>query len=138
MAVDPDKRPGADRLAGQRETRQAASSREQVGSSKPPDRPWKPVIVSNDEWLRKMPGVLDTGDITALHACWNGTADAQQQRRALFALHKIAGTGDMSYRPDDRGGARDSAFAEGKRYVGLQMQKLIDHHSHYVQDANKA
>lgn len=134
MPVDPDKKRGTELPP---DARRLPSSKEPAASSKPPDRSWKPVIVSNDDWLRRMPGVLDTGDITALHACWSGTADAQTQRRALLAIHKIASTGDMSYRPNDLGGERDSVFAEGKRYVGLQMQKLIDHHSHYVQDANK-
>lgn len=40
-------------------------------------------------------------------------------------MYRIACVDDLSFRSDDHGGERDAAFAEGKRYVGLQMKKII-------------
>lgn len=136
MSTDPDKKQAT---KGRSAPRVAAPQSELPGGSprKAPDRPWKPAVITDDEVLRKHPGVLHKSEVMALHACWHGTANADQQRRAILAIHKIACTGDMSYRPDSHGGDRDSVFAEGKRYVGLQMQKLIDHHSLFVQDIKK-
>jgi len=91
-----------------------------------------PPTVSDDDRHRNHPGYLHPSDVSALHAVWAGVANGEQQRRALEAVHKIAGTGDLSYRPDDHGGDRDTAFAEGKRHVGLQMQKFIVHHARYL------
>ena len=101
---------------------------------KPPDRPYKPVVVSGAATLRGLPGVLHPSDVSALFAVSQGVANEGQQKRAIGAIHKIASTGDMSYRPDDLGGDRDTAFAEGKRYVGLQMLKLINNHAAYLND----
>ena len=84
--------------------------------------------------MRHLPGVLHPSDVAALFAVSQGVANEDQQKRAIGAIHKIAQTGDMSYRPDDMGGDRDTAFAEGKRYVGLQMAKLINHHAAYIKD----
>ena len=44
-------------------------------------------------------------------------------KRALeHIVNVLAGTYDQSYRP---GSERDTAFAEGRRFVGLQLVKLI-------------
>lgn len=51
-----------------------------------------------------------------------GRASEDQQRRAMtFIVHQLCGTYDLSYRPTSD---RDTAFAEGKRFVGLQMVKF--------------
>jgi hypothetical protein len=77
---------------------------------KPSAAPWKPV-----EW--------EPADIAAIQALVRGDASPEQQRRAVdYIINDIAGTYDMSYRPDSE---RDSVFAEGKRYVGLQLVKAI-------------
>jgi len=42
-------------------------------------------------------------------------------RGMSFIVNQICGTYDLSYRPDSD---RDTAFAEGKRMVGLQLVKF--------------
>lgn len=75
--------------------------------------PWKPVS-------------YHLADANALQALMRGDADETQQRRALdFIINNIAGTYDVSYRPGAEDGRRDTDFAEGRRYVGLQIVKLL-------------
>jgi hypothetical protein len=63
-----------------------------------------------------------TGALKALHA---GAANAGQQQRALnWIIEALCGTYDLSYRPGEDG-ERDSAFAEGKRFVGMQIVKQL-------------
>ena len=89
-----------------------------------PWRPWKPVEVNESPVVG--PGFLNKADAIAIKAMAEGEATADQQKRALEAIiYRIACCDDLSYRADDHGGERDGAFAEGKRYVGLQMKKLI-------------
>lgn len=55
-----------------------------------------------------------------------GTADPVQQKRALaWIIEQAAGTYDLSYRPGAQEGDRDTAFAEGKRFVGSQIVKML-------------
>lgn len=68
------------------------------------------------------PTPYDVADINAFQALKAGVADKDQQQRALNWLLQAAGTFDLSYRP---GSQRDSDFAEGKRFVGLQVHKLL-------------
>lgn len=84
--------------------------------------PWAPIKFH--EGPNPAPGTLNQADIVALHAVWNGEANPDQQKRALRVVVKqIAQAGDLSYRPDGMGGERDTAFAEGKRFVGLAILK---------------
>lgn len=69
------------------------------------------------------PQPYELADASAFQALATGTANPEQQRRALNWLVAAAGTYDMSYRPGPAG-ERDTAFAEGKRFVGLQVVKL--------------
>ncbi len=67
------------------------------------------------------PPVYDNTDIAAIQALSLGEAASHQQIRALkWIVEQVAGTYDQSYRPDSE---RDSAFAEGRRFVGLQLVK---------------
>lgn len=76
----------------------------------PKAEPWKPV-----DW--------DLADAGALQALARGDASSHAQQRALkFIVESLCATYDMSYRPS---GDRDTCFAEGKRYVGLQVVKLL-------------
>jgi len=75
----------------------------------PEGAPWAPVE-------------YEDADIGAFKSLVLGEATEEQQRRALkFIVEEICKTYDLSYRPDSE---RDSAFAEGKRFVGLQIVKL--------------
>jgi hypothetical protein len=71
--------------------------------------PWKPV-----DWRIE--------DAYAIQAVAHGRASEDQQRRAMkFLVEALCGTYDLSYRASDR----DTVFAEGKRFVGLQLVKFI-------------
>lgn len=75
--------------------------------------PWKPA-----EWA-----IEDAGAIQALQ---RGDASADQQQRALkFIVNTLAATYDGSFRPGPDGD-RVTAFAEGKRHVGLAIVKLCN------------
>lgn len=59
----------------------------------------------------------------ALQALGHGAADPYQQRLALaYVLSTLSGTDDLSFRPDSD---RETSFAEGRRFVGLQIMKLL-------------
>ena len=65
----------------------------------------------------------DVAGAAAIQAVAEGRADEAQQQRAITTIvEKLCQTYDLSYSPDSE---RDSAFAEGKRFVGLQIAKLI-------------
>jgi len=75
--------------------------------------PWKPV-----EW--------EEHDVGAIQALARGDADADTQKRALvFVIEKVCGTYQPSYRAGGEEGRRDTDFAEGRRYVGLQLVKFV-------------
>ena len=69
------------------------------------------------------PADYDTADIMSVKALFDGKATADQQTRAMkWIVDSLCGTFDLSYRPDSD---RDTAFAEGKRFVGLQLVKAL-------------
>lgn len=70
-----------------------------------------------------MPPEWELADAAALQAIERGTATPEQQTRALkWIINKAAATYDMSYRPGD---PYDTSFAEGRRFCGLQVVKLL-------------
>lgn len=70
-----------------------------------------------------LPAPYTVEDVTAIQALASGRdVPGHVAKRALdWIIDACARTYDLSYRPDSD---RDSAFAEGKRYVGLQIVKL--------------
>lgn len=62
------------------------------------------------------------GDAYALKAVAEGIASEHQQKRAMGWIMHACGIRDLSFRPDN---ARATDFAEGKRFVGLQIAKLV-------------
>lgn len=59
----------------------------------------------------------------ALQALEKGEATSEQQIKALkWIVEKLCGTYDLSYRPDS---SRDTDFALGKQFVGLQIVRFI-------------
>lgn len=65
-------------------------------------------------------------DANAAQAMERGDATAEQQRRFMaWLLHSAAGLNEVSYRPGGLEGDRDTAFAEGRRFVALQVRKLL-------------
>lgn len=76
-------------------------------------RPWKPPS-------------FEPADAAAFQALQRGSATSDQQKRALDWLIKQACAAyDLSYRPGPDG-ERETAFAEGKRFVALQVVKLCN------------
>ena len=80
----------------------------------PPDeiksKPWAPTRVS-------------VPVIYALQRMEKGEASAQDQTAVLkWITRDLCGIGDLSYRPES---ARETDFAEGKRFCGLQIERYI-------------
>jgi hypothetical protein len=72
------------------------------------------------------PAPYEARDVEALQALQRGDADAAQQALALnWIIETAAGTYEPSFRSDSDGGERETAFAEGRRFVGLQVVKMI-------------
>lgn len=61
--------------------------------------------------------------VYALKALREGKASPEQQQLAIDGLMGITAYYDLSYRPNSD---RDTAFAEGKRFVGAQVVKMIN------------
>ena len=62
----------------------------------------------------------------AIKAMAVGEATPDQQQMALaWICNVVCGNNDLSYRPDSLGGERATVFADGKRFVGLQINKLV-------------
>ena len=65
----------------------------------------------------------DIADAAAIQALQAGTATEQQQQRALaWIVNTAAGTYEVAFDPENE---RTSAFELGRRYVGLQIVKLV-------------
>lgn len=85
-------------------------------------KPINQALEENAPWL---PATYDLADVGALQALGRGDASPDAQQRALrWIIEKAAGTYEPSYRPGEDG-ERDTAFAEGRRHVGLQIVKLL-------------
>jgi len=73
-----------------------------------------------------MPPAWVKADAAAIQAVSRGEANADQQLRALeYILEMLCDRNGMSYRPGPDG-ARETAFAEGRRFVGNQIFKLTN------------
>ena len=80
---------------------------------KPDPKPWLPA-----EW--------DLPDVVSMQACVEGTADEDQQKRAMkWIIEKASGVYEQSFYPGGEEGRRDTDFAEGRRYVGNAIVKLL-------------
>lgn len=64
----------------------------------------------------------ELSDVSALQALERGEADSDQQKRALAWVVNVA---SMTYQPTFMPDTHESAFAEGRRFVGLQTVKLL-------------
>lgn len=75
------------------------------------------------EYAPWMPPKWQPADVSALQACVRGEANKDQQQHAIaFIINDVCGTYEMTYIPAS---PRDTDFAEGKRFVGNQLVKLI-------------
>lgn len=65
----------------------------------------------------------ELADVKAIKQLEDGMASPEQQQRALkWIIENACGTYDLSYRPTSD---RDTSFAEGKRFVGLAIVKML-------------
>ena len=81
--------------------------------------PTAQALAARAPWL---PVGYEKADVYAIKAMAAGTADAEQQKRALrWIIEEAAGTYDLHYRPD----SRETDFALGRGHVGQQIVKLI-------------
>ena len=79
-------------------------------------------IAAASPWL---PATYERADVVAWQAIQAGTADAVQQKRVLkWLIENLTGTYEMTFYPGGEG-PRNSDFAQGKRFVGLQVVKLL-------------
>lgn len=64
----------------------------------------------------------EAADISAIQALERGEATPEQQKRALtWIIIEAARTYDQSFRPDPY----ETAFAEGRRFVGNEVVKML-------------
>lgn len=71
------------------------------------------------------PSDYEVADVGAVQALMRGDADEAQQKRALaYIINTLCGTYDVSYHPGGLDAQRNTDFAEGKRWVGLQLVKF--------------
>ena len=74
-----------------------------------------------------MPVKYRKADVSALQAMRRGEANADLQKRAMeFILNTVCDRNGMSFRPGGPEGARETDFAEGRRFVGNQIVKLTN------------
>lgn len=75
-------------------------------------------------WL---PAAYAAADLEAVQACSQGIANEHQQKRAIdWLINSVSGTYELSFRSDADGGERETAFAEGRRFVGMQVVKAVN------------
>lgn len=71
------------------------------------------------------PAKYEDADASAIQHLAQGVASPAEQKRALdWIVVQCCATYDSSYRPGTDGD-RDTAFAEGRRFAGLQIVKLM-------------
>lgn len=72
-----------------------------------------------------IPPKYEAADATAIQQLERGEASPEMQKRALkWIINEVCRTYDQSYRPGLEG-ARETDFAEGKRYVGLHIVTML-------------
>lgn len=68
---------------------------------------------------------FEPSEATAIQAMWNGTADPEQQRKAmLWILEGACGLYEISFKPGEDG-RRETDFSEGRRFVGKQIAEVL-------------
>jgi len=84
---------------------------------------WLPTA---EPWL---PPEHDEQVVYAIRAFAEGAANAGQQQMVWRYLMYVTAASeefqDLSFRPEAKGGQWGTAFAEGKRFVGMMIRKLL-------------
>lgn len=85
-----------------------------------------------------LPPKWEVEDIGALRALARGDAMEHQQIRALkFIVEGLAATYQQSFRPGGLEGDRETAFAEGRRFVGTQIVGLLTIDPNSIKETEK-
>jgi hypothetical protein len=72
------------------------------------------------------PAHYEAADASAIQALLRGDADEHQQQRALkWIIEVAAATYDQSFWPGGEDGKRNTDFAEGRRFVGNSVVKML-------------
>ena len=70
-----------------------------------------------------LPAAYTPGDVLSIQRLAAGTATEEEQKMAFkWIIEKAAGTHNLTYHPNSE---RDSDFAQGRRFAGLQIVKLL-------------
>ncbi len=84
------------------------------------------------KWQQKRhpyePPEWDEDVVLAMKSFVEGKANMGQQQTVWKWIQYVTGVGeftDLSFRPGGADGERETTFAEGKRFVGLQLLKLL-------------
>lgn len=73
------------------------------------------------------PADYNAYDIESVMAVAKGDGNPDQQKRAMdWIIREVCGTYELSFRSDSDGGERETAFAEGKRFAGMQIVKAVN------------
>lgn len=80
-----------------------------------PSWPWSPVMNFED------------ADVFALQALANGNASSGQQQRAIAFIRNAICEGErLSFMPGGEDGRRATDFAEGKKFVAVQIRRFLN------------
>ncbi len=92
----------------------------------PPRRTKGPKPEAKPRMPWQLPRDIEDADVFALQALAAGNANPAQQQRALALFRdKLCETDRMSFYPGGDDGRRASDFAEGKRWPGLQVRRIL-------------
>lgn len=88
----------------------------------PPRRQPKPKVQAAHPW--QVPPT-EPADVFALQALAKGIANQSQQQRAWdYITRVLCETDRMTFWPGGEDGKRATDFAEGKRWVGVQLRRI--------------
>ncbi len=100
------------------------------------NEPWLPTKVEDATPRIRISGVISREDVRAISNCYQGKASEYEQRLAMHAImYSIARMSDRTYHRGPNG-ATDSAFSEGMRKVGQEVQKFCELSSMYLKSDN--
>ncbi len=91
-------------------------------TEQPPNPKPNPKGKPKQPWER---GEYPVQVVMAVQSLATGSANTDQQKLALrYIIEELAAAYDLSYRPGPDGD-RDTVFAEGKRFIGLQLVRMV-------------
>jgi hypothetical protein len=92
----------------------------------------RPMVFGVQTWV---PADWEPADVSAIQALARGVANEGQQKRALdYIINTLGMTYEHTYSPLSE---RDSCHMQGRRYVGLQIVKLVNLPAHLIKRAKE-